>query len=41
LQLIDDVEKQRGLDMLWELADELEGTVEMLKNTIWAREHFY
>ena len=38
---IDEVEKLSGFDVFWELADELEGRFESLKNTIWAKEHFY
>ena len=41
LATIDEVEKPSNLDVLWELADELERRLESLKNTIWAKEHFY
>ena len=41
LVAIDDVEKRSGLDVLWELPDELEGRVESAKNVKWVKEVFY
>jgi hypothetical protein len=41
LVTIDDVERRGGLDVLWELPDDLEGRLEKALNADWAAKHFH
>jgi len=41
LVAIDDVERRSGLDVLWELPDDLEERVEHVLNEEWAKQHFH
>jgi endonuclease G len=38
---VDEIEKRSGLDVLWELADDLEGEIEGALDPAWAMEHFH
>ncbi len=38
---IDEIEKRSGLDVLWELVDDLEGKIEGILDATWAMEHFH
>jgi len=38
---IDELEKRSGLDVLWELADDLEGKIEGSLDATWAKHHFH